>query len=262
MKHFIWIFLALYTTVAVVACGKSGDDTAAAPAVQVGCPAGTVFSNGYCLNQYGQVVNTGSTAFKADNFRQGGVTISNSNVFRRFLSESMAVCDRGGTTYGTANCSSFLSGGYVQLTLQNTTTASNTARLTVEVWPGSSMTGGWYSATLPTGSQAATCGITMLLFGGCYMVPTANQMQWGSPVKAMDMVISDINNSAGIEGRAYGSVSTISQTKLIQLQVPNGHLTDGYLDFSLSYDGTSGGSFLTGRLLRCSDASCGFTYTY
>ncbi len=73
------------------------------------------------------------------------------------------------------------------------------------------------------------------------------------------MVVSLVNNSQGIEARSYGGAGTISANKLFQFIVPNGKLQDGYLDYQLSYNGTSGGVFMTGRMNRCTNASCGLT---
>lgn len=266
MKHAIWIFLATYTAVMVVACGKNGSDQTYTPAQNSGCGQ-YYFSNGNCVTANGQVVSTGytGTSFKTDNFRDRTLTVSNSNVYTTFLRDGMAICDRGTYNYGAASCTDYRN-GYAQVVLQSVNASTNTARLTIEVVPQSAVSysqygyNSYYYASLPSGSQAISCGISMLLWGGCLMAPTAQQMQIARNPLAIDLVISAINNSQGFEGRGYGGAGTISQTALIQFQVDNGKLTDGFFNYKLSYNGQAGGTFMTGRMSKCSDASCGSYY--
>lgn len=262
MKHAIWIFLATYTAVMVVACSKSSDSGGSSAAiVNTGCPAGTTFINGACYNAQGQAVNGSGVAYKADNFRVGGVNISNSSVFTRFLGEALAICDQGAYNAGLAACSTFAS-GYVQVIFQSVNTANNTARITVEVQPRA-MNYGYYYVSTPTWGQAGTCGITMLLGMGCWMAPTANQMQYSRNPLSLDLVVSLINNSKGFEARnSAGAYGTLSGLKWIQLMVTNGKLGDNTLNYQLFYDGQAGGPtpMLSGTMSRCNDASCGVYY--
>lgn len=267
MKHAIWIFLAAYTAVMVVACGKNGSDTAVI-ANNGGCPTNTVFSNGSCVNPTtGVVQNTGyaGAAFKSDNFRDQSMSIVGSSATTAFLRDGMAICDRGTYNYGSASCTDYRS-GYAQVVLQSVNTAGTAARLTVEVLPrsyGSYGYGGYqsyYYASLPSAQQGLTCGISWLLTGMCMMYPTAQQTQIARNPLTLDLVISAINNSQGFEGRGYGGAGTISQTALIQFQVTNGKMTDGYFDYKLIYNGQAGGTVMQGRMNHCNDASCGTSY--
>lgn len=261
MKHAIWIFMALYTATMVVACGKNGSETPVSPAAQVGCPAGTIFQNGSCYYPNGSVAqNTTSTSFKSDNFRDRTLNVYNGNTYTAFLRDGMAICDRAAYSYGSASCTDYRN-GYAQVTLQSVNPASNTARLSVEVVPQSYTSYSNYWASLPSWQQGATCGVTWLVFGTCLMAPTAGQMQIARNPLTIDLVVSAINNSQGFEGRGYGAYGTISQTALIQFQVDQGKLTDGYFNYKLIYNGQAGGVFLTGRMTKCADASCGVSYS-
>lgn len=262
MKHAIWIFLAAYTAVMVVACSKNGTDATVSPATQAGCPLGTTFSNGSCIGSNG-IVSTGysGAAFKSDNFRDQSMSMTSSTATTAFLRDGMAICDRGTYNYGSASCTDYRS-GYAQVVLQSVNAASSTARLTIEVLPRSytSYSSYYYYASLPSAQQGLTCGISWLLTGMCMMTPTATQSQIARNPIQLDLVVSAINNSQGFEGRGYGGLGTISQTALIQFQVANGKLSDGYFDYKLIYNGQAGGVIMQGRMNRCSDASCGTSY--
>jgi hypothetical protein len=264
MKYALWIFLTLYSVCMVIACGgsNSGGLAATPQAAQVGCPIGSTFINGGCYGQNNLLVSNG-IAFKTDNFDLRNMNVANSSIFRNFLKETLAVCDRADITYGTANCDAYLS-GYAQIILQTLGTNASAARLTIEVQPRiynyNSYGYSTYYASLPNAGQAATCGITWLLTGYCMTYPTANQMQVPRNPLALDLTVSVINNSQGFEGRAYGAQGTISQNHLIQFMVPNGKLQDASFDYQLAYRGQSQGTFLTGRMARCNDAGCGVYY--
>lgn len=262
MKHAIWIFIATYSAAAMVACSKAENDTPA-PAANAGCPPGTTFSNGVCYNQYWQPVTGAGLAFKTDNFRDKTLMVSNSSVFRTFLRDAMAVCDRASSNYGTASCSSWAT-GYVQVVLQQVNAATNTVRMTIEVQPQTYQNYGWgygsYYAALPSAGQAATCGITWLITGYCMSYPTTGQMSIARNPLALDLVVSAINNSQGFEARGYGGYGTPSQTALIQLQVENGKLDHSAFSYKLIYNGQAGGQFLSGTMYRCNDSSCGVHY--
>lgn len=265
MKHALWIFAALYAVTAIVACGKNGD-TPISPASNAGCPAGTQFLNGQCVSWNGyswQAVSTGyaSSAFKSDNYRDRTLSISNANTYTAVLRDAMAICDRGTYNYGTGSCNDYRN-GYAQVTLQSVNPSANTARLTIEVQPSSLYNYGYgqYYASIPSGQQLATCGISMMLGMGCLMTPTAQQMQIARNPLAIDLVVSAINNSKGFEGRGYGASGTLSQNALIQFIVENGSLADGSFNYKIGYNGQSGGVFMQGKMYRCQDASCGFYY--
>jgi hypothetical protein len=256
MKHAVWIFLALYSAAAIVACGGNNNENDVPDvAANVGCPAGTVLHLGYCVNQQtGQPVNTGSIAFQAGTYNsQGTLKITNRSTYEKLLQEGMAVCNQSAYNSGLSACSSF---NYAMITLQAVNTQMNAVRMTIEAWPTSSPNG-YYNVSLPSWSQFATCAVTSYFFGGCMMMPNQYQAQVTRNPLALNMALSNINNSQGLEARGYGGAGTISQTKLIQLIIPVGKLTDAYLDYQLAYNGQAGGIFATGRLVRCNNATCG-----
>lgn len=262
MKRILGIFLGLYATVAVVACqNRSNDEAVIQPQPQVGCPAGTYFNNGYCYNQQQQIVTTGSLGFNSEyGFGTQTLRITNSSIYRLFLREAFSICDRDGYNSGLSSCDAYAN-GYARFTVQAINPTSTTIRLTMEVGPRTSYNG-WYTVNMPTGGQMATCGLTYILTGVCMTYQTPGQMTVPRNPLALDMAISPINASKGFEGRSYGAWGTVSQNKLIQLQVDTGSLNDGYFDYRIAYNGQANGVFAEGRMLRCgggTGATCGLT---
>lgn len=256
MKQALWIFLALYSAAAIVACGSNNNNESKVPdvAANVGCPAGTTLQMGYCVNQNGQPQNTGSLAFQAGTTNsQGTFRITNRATYEKLLQEGMAVCNQAAYNSGLSSCSNY---NYAMITMQAVNIQANAVRLTIEAWPVSSANG-YYNVALPSWSQAATCALTSYFFGGCMMNPNQYQQQITRNPLPINMALSNINNSKGLEARGYGGAGTISQTKLIQLIIPTGKITDNYLDYQLAYNGQAGGVFATGRLVRCNNATCG-----
>lgn len=256
MKYALWLFLALYGSVAIVACGKSnsGDNPpVAADPIQPNCPPNVPLST--CYHQSG-----GPLAFSSDNYQRRSITISNGSTYKQFLKEVMAICDRDGYNAGLTSCDSYVN-GYMRVTMQVPNTNFNaqgvapSADLVFEVGPSYNAYS-YYWMSLPTGGQLATCLGTYFLLGACMTYPTAGQMQMGSPVKKFQMAVSLVNNSQGFEGRFYGSNYTMSAIKLNQFMVNNGKMTDGYFDYQMSYNGVNGGIYMSGRMIRCADASC------
>lgn len=266
MKKAMLAIMMMTSTTVMVACGSSKND--ATPAANLGCPVGSSYANGYCYNQYGQVINTGGLGFVTANYDNtgyyGGIPTSRTsnmgNYYRTFVKEAMAICDRtDGYSGGTASCDAYVS-GYVRVVMQSPNPSSNSLRLTIEAGPSTRSANGWYSISTPTAGQLASCGLTYYITGVCMMYPTASNLSYPRNPLSIDMAVSPINNSAGFEARGYGAYATQAGQELIQMMVPNGKLQDGYFDYTLYYKGQSGGVVLSGRMNRCADASCGLSY--
>lgn len=235
MKYILGTFIVLYSMAMVVACGSNNTNNTTDPNALYPCPAGSTFYNGNCVSGYGgyggygNVVQSG-LGFNSSNYSQNTLSITNSTVYNRFLKEVMALCDQGYYNAGTSSCSTY-SGAYIMATLQAVDANANAARLTVQVYPRYSNFGGWFT------------------------VGPMNYATARNPI-AFDMTVSLINNSQGIEARSYGGANTIGALHLLQFIVTNGKLSDNYFDYKLAYDGTGGGVFMTGRMNKCSDATC------
>lgn len=236
MKHAMWIFLVIYTACAVIACSKKGGSGGSGNDPGIIVPP-TAPCTGGCAQSNGPV------SFNSENLYQNSLQITNNSVFRKFMKEAMALCDQGDLfNYGWASCDSY-TGGYVRLTLQAPAAypMQNNAMLTISVLPRS----------MPNWGLVGNIG------GGGI---ARNPMQ-------LQLSISMINGSTypddirGIEGRSYGGYGTIAQRKLMQLQVPEGKMQDGYMDYRFAYNGQGAGSdqggvFIEGRLNRCADVAC------
>lgn len=235
MKHAMWIFLAIYTACAVVACSnKKGSGGSNDPGVVPIPPACT----GTTCPQ-----TTGPVSFNSENLYQSSLTVTDTSLFRKFLKEAMAICDQGDIfNYGIYNCNTY-SGGYMRLTLQAPAAypMQNNATLTISVLPRSSPNWGLIGN-----------------FGGGGIARNPLQLQL-----AVSMISQSTypDNIKGIEGRSTGPYYTISQRKWIQFQVPSGNLQNSYFDYRFIYNGQGsgndpGGVFVEGRMNRCADPTC------
>lgn len=220
MKLILSIFLGLYAAVMIVACGSSGNSNTVVDPYAAGYvyPPTNPYYPGYDPNALSSAIT-----FNATNYNQATLQITNNAVFMRFLKEAMGICDRGWYNGGSASCTSYTN-AYVLATFQAASTGANAARLTLQVVPR-------YQST----PYFFTIGYN---YSAYYSI------------LPLDMAVSVINNSQGIEARSYGGVMTMSANKLFQFIVENGKLEHSYMDFKLAYDGQAGGVFMTGRMNR------------
>ena len=230
MKHMKWLFVAITSAIFMVACGSSNNDNgeSSGGAIPYSCPIGSYWSGSACIsNTNGNAV---TTDFVAENWYYKTMQITNSSVYKEVLKNAMGVCDRGSWNTGTASCDSWI-GGYISVVLQ--VQSGTAARIYITAYPASTswingsagwLSGNGYYQTLP-----------------------------------LDLVLSNINNSQGFEGRGYGAGGTYAYNSLFQLIVRNGKVNDGYFDFQLAFGNQNTGSgqvFATGRLTRCQSAGC------
>ena len=222
MKKLLTSFLAIYTAVLVAGCG-GGNDSAGGVPVPVGpqCGVGQVWNGYMCMNTSG--IAPGSTVRYYDYnryFYQGGyniqtqngdMTIVNSGAFQEFLKQAMGVCDRNiwGVQAGLAKCSNWVSGSF-----QIEITVDGSLKPTVSFTAYPAIT--WYQYSLSFGIN-----------GGGYAFNPLNLDQ--------NNTFSLINQSKGFEIRAQGSYLNGGGLKLIQIQVPQGTLNDGYFAYELYF---------------------------
>lgn len=229
------IVLAVLTINYLTACNnskKSSTKTAVSS-----CPTGTVLTNGYCYYPNGQVVNpnyttNGVAEFAAANYGRGGLSISNSSVYREFLKNVLQVCDQWSYSVGAQSCNTW-DNGPIAVVYQATSGNQGTLHF---VHYG------------PTGWDT--------MFSGGFGFNTST----GSfPHLAVQMAVSPINNNLGFEARGYGSYYTMGGTQLIQFIVENGKIQDGYYNYKIALGSRQTGVgtvFFEGQMIRCQTPGC------
>ena len=224
MKKLVISFIAIYASFVLTACQDGGGGgTTMIPT----CPSTHVFDStqNACIPINGSGIvtpNNGPVRFIDFNRRYvlggwgtqtqtGDMQIVNVNAYKSFLKESMAICDRAiwGYQAGLAKCDSWVSGAFeiaVQIGQNLRPSLSFTA------YPAPQ----FYQYTVSVGING----------GG---------MAFNPLVLASDTTFSLINNSKGFEIRGYGSYMNGGGLRLIQIQVHQGTLADGYLNYELWY---------------------------
>mgnify|MGYP001224293663 FL=1 len=241
MWRYITLVLSAFgLTVLLIACGENKQTTATNPyATNNGCPAGTVYTNGFCYNQTGnQWGYTGtSTNFVSDNYNKKDVKITDTATYKNFLKKAMQVCDQANSNGGIYSCDSWAVGQF-QLNVQMAATSSTALRATFSAYPQTNSYY-WYGYSLPSASD---------FFYGMFGFPvyTATIITL-NPLPIDNMVVSLINDSKGFEARAYGDARTVANRSLIQLQVLEGKLEQSAFDYQVGFEGKI---FAKGRLQR------------
>lgn len=186
---------------------------------------------GYTLyNQQGQIVKcqapppppTGSNKYYDFNriFHQsssgistvtGDMTIVNSDAYKVFLKEAMGVCDRTviGLDGGLSNCDNWVSGSF-QIALSIDANLKPSVSFTAQ--PGASFFGTYVALGIDGGGAA-----------------------FNPLVLSQNNTFSLINNSQGFEIRAQGTYWNGGGLRLIQIQVLQGTLNDGYFAYDIYY---------------------------
>jgi hypothetical protein len=143
--------------------------------------------------------------------QNGDMQIVNAGAYKTFLKEAMAICDRNiwGYQAGLAKCDSWVSGSF-QLIVQIGPDLRPAISFTAYPQPN------YYQYTLSFGING----------GGMAFNPLN---------LASDTTFSLINNSKGFEIRGYGSYMNGGGLRLIQIQVHQGTLNDGYVNYELYY---------------------------
>lgn len=239
MKNFIFIITGFLVSVLVVACGSS--ESTESNNVVVQCPAGTSFQGGYCVNPNGTVVHTGSVGFYSENYRERNLKTTGN--FTDFLRDAMGVCDRGHINGGGASCSLWATGAF-DVVIQAPTSQTNTLQATFRAARPRTNTYGDYYYSLPSLGQVAGAmlGFPVVGTAGAYL-----------PKLQLNMTVSVTNNYKGFEARGYGDFYSKANRSLIQIQIPEGKLEDGYFSYRIAYRGEA---MATGQFVRCSTADC------
>ncbi|MEK2646793.1 hypothetical protein [Bdellovibrio sp. BCCA] len=222
MKKLMASFLAIYSALLMVSCAKdSGGDTVINPVIP-SCAAGQVWNGTVCVNNTGVVPTNGVVRYYDYNryfynsyygvsTQNGDMQIVNAGAYKEFLKQAMAVCDRNiwGWQAGLADCNNWVSGSF-QIEFSVDSSLKPTVSFTAYPAPN------WYQYTLSVGINGGG-----MAFNPLYL----NQ----------NNTFSLINNSKGFEIRAQGSYWNGGGLKLIQIQVLQGTLQDGYFTYDLYF---------------------------
>lgn len=223
MKKIIASFLAIYSALLMVGCGKDGGGGGTVTNTVPVCASGQIWNGSVCVagTGTGSVPNGYVQYYDYNRFFtsngwgvstvNGDMTITNAAAFKTFLKEAMAVCDRNiwGVEAGLASCDNWVSGSF-QMSFSMNSSMKPTVRF--EAYPAPS----YFQYTLNFGIDA----------GGVAFNPL---------VLSQNNTFSLINNSKGFEIRAQGSYWNGGGLRLIQIQVLQGTLNDGYFTYDLYY---------------------------
>lgn len=223
MKKLLVSTLAIYSAVLMIGCGKDGGGTTVVNPVVSNCPVGYVQNGNVCTSGTGTTVPvnpTGNVQFYDYNRNfdswgynsvSGDMTITNAAAFKTFLREAMGVCDRNiwGWQAGLASCDNWVSGSF-----QVSFAVNSSLKPTVQF------------KAYPAPSFFQMYGSFGIDAGGVAFNPL---------VLSQNNTFSLINNSQGFEIRAQGSYWNGGGLRLIQIQVLQGTLNDGYFTYDLYY---------------------------
>ncbi len=224
MKKLMVSLIAVYASFVLTACPDGGGGGGN---MIPSCPATHVFDStqNACIpiNGSGIVVPGNGVAQYYDYNRtfqgsqygvqtyNGDMQIVNSGAYKTFLKEAMAVCDRtiAGWSWGENKCDHWVSGSF-QITMQ--VNSNLRPRISFKAYPAPSFFQFFGSLGIDNGT-----------------------MPYNPLTLANDTTFSLINNSQGFEVRSYGSWTNGGGLRLIQIQVKQGKLNDGYLNYELFY---------------------------
>lgn len=223
MKKLVLSLIAIYASFVLTACPDGGGGSTMIPT----CPSTHVFDTNQnaCIPINGSGIVTpqnGPARFYDFNRRfqasgwgvqtqTGDMQIVNASAYQTFLKEAMAVCDRNiwGYQAGLARCDSWVSGSF-ELVMQ----------IGQNLRP-------FISFTAYPAPQFYQYAVSIGINGGGMAFNPLNL--------SSDTTFSLINNSKGFEIRGYGSYMNGGGLRLIQIQVHQGTLADGFLNYELYY---------------------------
>ncbi len=261
MKNLAWIVGALLLTTVFFGCNDKGNNQQAPPpqvvvqpAQQI-CPVGQYYSNGSCYSQSGYVGNAAfnlTRGFYADNYSgTSRITVVNATKMKDLFKYGMGVCNLASNNYGQANCDSYVNGSLDIIIQFPQSGAANTIIATFIAQPKYDPYFN-YSAQLPSGRGLV--GIALGYTTGVWLPdPTYYTGAQRNPLQ-VQMVVSQINNSAGFEARGYGDYWTGLNTTVLAIQVPQGKTEDANLNFNFQVQGVTAAQ---GVMSRCQRPNCG-----
>lgn len=244
MKKLIALGLVLTAAFAFVGCSKGSDSSNNNPGGVV-CQPGSTWNGQYCVNGNGTIISPGTSNIRYYDFiyyfqinyvtkmpmvnwpnSRKAMRITNATVYKKFLKEAMAVCDRNiwGYSSGYASCDNWTSGSMI-----------------LQVDLDSSLRPAVYFTAIPSFSWF---NMSIGIDGG--------GMAYNPLALIQNTTYNLINQSKGFEIRTNGSYTNGGGLHLIQIQVVNGTTADREVNYTVYYPNSSGQptAFLTGTLTR------------
>lgn len=227
MKKLFTALTVFYSALILVSCGSnnSNNNPVVGSMPVPACPVNTIWNGSTCVNNTGVIPTSGTARyydynryFSPNAYGYGGVstvngdmTITNTGAYQQFLREAMGICDRNiwGWQAGLSDCANWVSGSFqVEFSIDSSLKPS----VSFTAYPAPS----YFNYFVNIG----------LTGGGAAFNPL---------VLSSNNTFSLINNSKGFEIRAQGSYWNGGGLRLIQIQVVQGTLNDGYFNFDLYY---------------------------
>ena len=244
MKKLIALGLVLTAAFAFVGCGKGSDSSNNNPGGVV-CQPGSTWNGQYCVTNNGNIISPGTSNIRYYDYiyyfqinyftkmptvnwpnSRKSMRITNPTVYKKFLKEAMAVCDRNiwGYSSGYASCDNWTSGSMI-----------------MQIDLDSSLRPSVYFTAIPSFSWF---NMTIGIDGG--------GMAYNPLALIQNTTYNLINQSKGFEIRTNGSYTNGGGLHLIQIQVLNGTTADREVAYTVYYPNSSGQptAFLTGTLTR------------
>ncbi len=244
MKKLILLLVTAASLSAFVGCSNN-DSGGGGGTIPVQCNYGSTWNGQYCVTSNGGIVSPGVTTmrfadyvywFQIDYYTKmplrvetqsrGNMQITNSGVYKKFLKEAMAVCDRNiwGWNNGYSSCDSWANGSLiVQIDLNNNLKPSV------------------YFTAIPAPQ----------FFNFSFGIDGAG-MAYNPLALIQNTTYNLINQSKGFEIRSNGANNNAGGLHLIQIQVPNGKTSDAQVAYQLAYPDSNGKGtvFATGTMIK------------
>ncbi|WP_374029254.1 hypothetical protein [Bdellovibrio bacteriovorus] len=240
MKKLLASFLAIYSALLMAGCGKDGGGSPAPVNPVPTCPSGQVWNGNVCVNGNPGQIPTSRVQFYDYNkyFTQtawgvstasGDMRITDATVYKTFLKEAMAICDRNiwGLQSGLADCNRWVDGSF-QISWAMDSTMKPIVQFYAYPAPA------YFQYTISLGINAGGVAFNPLIL-------TSNN------------TYNLINQSKGFEIRAQGSMWNGGGLRTIYIQVLNGTLADSYVYYDVYYkhpDRNENIKFATGKFKK------------
>ncbi|WP_413558745.1 hypothetical protein [Bdellovibrio sp. HCB209] len=247
MKKLILLLVTAFSVTAFVGC--SNNDSGGGGVAPVTCNYGSTWNGQYCVTNNGQIVTPGTVStryydyvyyFQIDYYTKMQVSplyapgtgqtksmrITNAAVYKKFLKEAMAVCDRTiwGWNSGYASCDTWANGSLI-----------------LQVDMTNNLKPAVYFTAIPS-PQFYTFNIG-IDGGGMAFNPLA---------LIQNTTYNVYNQDKGFQIRTNGSSYNGGGLHLIEIHVPNGKINDKEFAYQIAYPDSNGKGtfFATGVMTR------------
>ncbi len=236
------VVVILTVSTLLSACGKSDNSNP----VYTGNPGygnGIQYPGGYIappnIGFYAQ--NDKMTALY--NNPQHGTVLNIESGFTKMAKDAMGVCDRNEYNGGLASCQAWAN-GYNDVVFLLDNANSSEGNIIFRSYPISQSQNSYYYYSLPS---PTTFFLNLMGF------PVGNNQGVYAPL-VIKMPIFPWNNSQGFKAQNYGPTGSKAYGVLIEFEVAQGKIENQFLNFQVKFNGEPA---LSGRMNRCSTATCG-----